>query len=148
MPKFKEQCYSDYSVEQLASLVLDVVKYPEFLPWCSNAIIITQDDQEMLVDMTISYGGFSETYRSLVKFSVKEDCAEIEAVMVEGPFQYLENRWIIKADPAEGAQLDFFVDFELKSSLLNKALSIFFFSACKKMSAAFEKRADELFNDE
>jgi coenzyme Q-binding protein COQ10 len=148
MPQFKEQCYSDYTVIQLAQLILDIEKYPEFLPWCSDARIAEYKGNELIADLTITYKGYRESYRSLVKFYIEPHQAGIEATMLEGSFKYLRNTWTIEAEKNGNTKLEFFVDFELRSTLLGKVLNLFFFSACKKMVAAFEQRANKLFREE
>lgn len=144
MPKFEYEYKTSYSIEQIYYLVLDVERYPEFLPWCSAALIIEGERDDFIADLVIHYKAFTEHYRSKVLGRMDESKAEIKVELVQGPFKHLHNLWILEKEKS-GANIRFFIDFQFKSSLLEVLLGAFFENACKKMVSAFEKRADELY---
>lgn len=144
MPKFEYQYQSEYSIEQIYDLVLDVERYPEFLPWCSAALVIEGERADFIADLVIHYKAFTEHYRSQVIGNIGCDKAEIRVELVQGPFKHLHNLWVLEKQK-NGANIRFFIDFEFKSSLLEVLLGAFFENACKKMVSAFEKRADDLY---
>lgn len=152
MPQYSEKVFSSYSKEQLFDLVLDIEKYPEFLPWCSKAKIIDKESDMLLyADLEINFKAFFHRYTSRVKINEiknqEDNYLEIDVEMVKGPFKKLINQWrFYDADEKEGSYVSFTIDLELKSLFFNKVLILIFDHAYKKMLSAFQKRADEIYN--
>jgi len=106
MPTHAEKRTLRYTPEQMYDLVADVRRYPEFLPWCVGARVISQTDSELLADLTIGFKLFRETFRSRVQLDRPH---EVKVRYENGPFRYLNNTW--KFHPVEGGtEVDFFVD--------------------------------------
>lgn len=141
MPTHAEKRILRYTPEQLFNLVADVRRYPEFLPWCVGARVVSQTETELLADLTIGFKLFRETFRSRVEL---ERPGEIRVRYENGPFRYLNNTW--KFRPVEaGTEVDFFVDFEFRSALLQAVIGVVFNEAVRLMVRAFERRAMMLY---
>jgi coenzyme Q-binding protein COQ10 len=125
----------------LFDLVADVGKYPEFLPWCVGARVISQTPTELHANLTIGFGPFRESFTSRVTL---ERPARIRVSYENGPFRYLNNQWVFIPAP-HGADVDFWVDFEFRSKLLQKAIGVVFNEAVKRMVGAFLKRARDVY---
>ena len=134
------------SKENLIKMVLDIEKYPEFVPWCLNGQIHRKDEKgdriEIIADLTIGKSFFSETYKSFVVYHKSSDF--IHVTNMEGPLKHLENKWFFKQE-GKNSEVDFHVDFELKNKILNLLMINSFDIGLKKIANAFEKRAIELF---
>ena len=134
------------SKENLIKMVLDIEKYPEFVPWCLGSKIHTIKDKgdivEIVADLTIGKSFFKETYKSFVTYNKNDD--SIVVVNEEGPLKYLKNKWFFK-QIGESSEIDFQIDFELKNKILNLLMVKSFDIGLKKIADAFEKRAIELF---
>ena len=143
MPIHKEKSLLKYTPEQLLQHVSDVESYPEFLPWCLGVRVKEKKEQFIIADMIIGYKVFRENFSSKVQISRPD---RIDVTYKDGPFKYLENHWIFIPHKDGGCILDFYVDFEFKSSLLQHAINIVFNKAVEKMVDAFEARANNLFN--
>jgi coenzyme Q-binding protein COQ10 len=131
-----------YSPAQLFALVADVAKYPSFLPWCVGARIRSHVGNDLVADLTIGFGPFREGFTSRVKL-IPPDATGACSIKVEyenGPFKYLHNRWTFTPHP-EGCLVDFFVDFEFRNFVLQKAIGAVFGEAVRVMVNAFLKRA-------
>ena len=131
-----------YSPAQLFALVADVAKYPSFLPWCVGARIRSHVGNDLVADLTIGFGPFRESFTSRVKL-IPPDATGACSIKVEyenGPFKYLHNRWTFTPHP-EGCLVDFFVDFEFRNFVLQKAIGAVFGEAVRVMVNAFLKRA-------
>ena len=116
-------------------------KYPEFLPWCAAAKVRTHTETELVADLTIGFGPFRETFTSRVQL----DRPQRATVKYEhGPFRYLNNQWTFDPDPA-GCRVNFFVDFEFRSRLLQAAIGVVFNEAVRRMVNAFLKRARDVY---
>jgi coenzyme Q-binding protein COQ10 len=136
------------SKENLIKMVLDIEKYPEFVPWCLNSKIYSKNDKgdkiEITADLTIGKSFFHETYKSFVSYEKSSD--SIHVTNMQGPLKHLKNRWFFK-QKGNNSEVDFQVDFELKNNILNLLMIKSFNSGLKKIADAFEKRAIDLFNN-
>ena len=128
--------------EDLYALVADVQKYPEFLPWCLAARIRDKSPISMSADLIIGFNMFRERFTSFVDLDV--DNLEITVKYAEGPFKHLTNHWRFLDHP-DGCEIDFYVDFEFNSRLLQSVIETLFTEAVKRMVRAFETRANILY---
>jgi coenzyme Q-binding protein COQ10 len=141
MPTHAERQILPYLPEQLFDLVVDVAKYPQFLPWCVAARVRSKTEREIVADLTIGYGPFRESFTSRVIPSFPN---RIDVHYEKGPFKYLNNHWLFLPH-ATGTEVDFFVDFEFKSRILQAAIGVVFNETVRRMVAAFHKRAVEVY---
>jgi len=147
MPKASVKRSIECTKEQLINLVLDIEKYPIFVPFCLDAKIHERKEQDdillIVADLTIGKGPFKDTYKSDVKFNKKED--SIYVTNLDGPLKYLENKWQFKEEN-KITDISFEVDFELKNHFLNIVMTKSFQFGLDKIADAFQKRAEDLFN--
>ena len=133
------------SKKNLIEMVLDIEKYPEFIPWCLGGKIHTKTDKgntvEIIADLTIGKSFFKETYKSFVIYNKFNDA--IHVTNIEGPLKHLENKWFFR-DVGALSEVEFHVDFELKNKILNLLMTKSFNLGLKKIADAFEKRAIQL----
>lgn len=142
MPTHAEARVLHHPPEQLFDLVADVEKYPEFLPWCVDARIRRREGDLIVADLVVGYRMFRERFTSTVALNRPD---RIDVTYAEGPFRYLNNHWIFAPEGPDSCVIDFFVDFEFRSRVLQAAGGRVFGEAVKVMVHAFERRADELF---
>lgn len=141
MPTHAERKVLRYSPEQMFDLVADVRRYPEFLPWCVGARVISSTETELLADLTIGFKMFRETFRSRVTLERPD---HVHVTYETGPFRYLNNHWRFRSLP-QGCEVEFFVDFEFRSRILQMAIGVVFNEAVRLMVRAFERRAMVLY---
>ena len=141
MPTHAEQRLLPYTPEQLYALVADVERYPEFLPWCVGARIRERRPGVIIADLIIGFRVFRERFTSRVALDPPR---RIDVTYSEGPFRYLNNHWIFEPAPG-GCRVDFYVDFEFKSRVLQLLIEALFSEAVRRMVAAFERRAAALY---
>ena len=146
MPKASVKRSIECKKEQLIDLVLDIEKYPDFVPFCMGAKVHERKEQGdlllIIADLTIGKGPFKDTYKSDVKFNKKKD--SIYVTNLDGPLKHLENKWQFKEEN-KITEVSFEVDFELKNDFLNIVMTKSFQFGLDKIADAFEKRAEELF---
>ncbi|MBV9249232.1 MAG: type II toxin-antitoxin system RatA family toxin [Acetobacteraceae bacterium] len=141
MPTHAERQIVPYRPEQVFDLVADVGKYPQFLPWCVAARVRSRTAQELVADLTIGFGPFRETFTSRVTLNRPHS---VRVRYENGPFRYLNNEW--NFHPHErGTEVDFFVDFEFRSRILQAAIGVVFNEAVRRMVNAFRKRAQQVY---
>ena len=131
---------------QLINLVLDIEKYPAFVPYCIDAKVHEKIDTDnfinIIADLTIGKGLFKDTYKSDVKFNKKNN--SIYVTNIDGPLKHLDNKWTFK-DHKEGTEIYFDVDFEIKNKFLNILMATSFKYGLDKIADAFQDRANQLF---
>lgn len=142
MPSHRETRIVPYSAEQLFDLVADIEKYPEFLPWCIAARINEKTGDEIEADVVIGYKMFREKFSSRVH-TMRATSISVE--YLQGPMRHLHNKWEFKDVSRGQCQIDFFVDFTMKSKFLEGIVDQFFHKALVKMINAFEARALEVY---
>ena len=142
MPTHSESRVVPYSAAQLFDLVIDVEKYPDFLPWCLSARIRNSSKNNFDADMTIGYKVFRETFSSHVNFTRSK---KIEINYLKGAMRHLHTKWAFKDVKDGQCRIDFYIDFSLKTRLFDKLINQFFHKALATMVNAFEHRALALY---
>ena len=146
MPKASVKRLIECNKNQLIDLVLDIEKYPEFLPFCLDAHVYEKKNEGDLVliiaDLTIGKGPFKDTYKSDVKFNKKESA--IKVTNIGGPLNHLENIWYFK-EQENGTEISFDIDFEIENKFLNIVMTKSFQFGLDKIADAFQKRAESLY---
>ena len=135
--------------KDLISMVLDIEKYPEFVPFCFDSKIHENKDEgdlkKIIADLTIGKGPFKDTYKSDVVLNKKED--KIFVKNIDGPLNHLSNNWTF-IDKKNGiTEVIFDIDFEIKNKFLNSIMTVSFQFGLEKIADAFQKRAKELFSN-
>lgn len=145
MTSFQEAKILPYEPEELFNLVWDINSYPKFLPWCLASRIISENNEELIAELAIGLKGFSESYCSRVTSQkTNRGIYIIDTIAISGPFKYLKSTWQFLPHSL-GTEIKFFIDFEMKSVILERLIgNHFFVKATKKMITAFEKRAEEI----
>ena len=146
MPRASVKRLIECDKNQLIDLVLDIEKYPTFVPYCIDAKVHERNDTadfiNIIADLTIGKGLFKDTYKSNVKFNKKHN--SIYVTNIDGPLKHLDNKWIFE-DHNEGTEIYFDVDFEIKNKFLNILMATSFQYGLDKIADAFQKRANQLF---
>ena len=145
MPKASVKRLIDNKKDKLIEFVLDIEKYPEFVPFCQGSKVYEKKQEGDLIlivaDLTIGKGPFVDTYKSDVKFNKKDDT--IFVTNIDGPLNYLENNWKFQ-EQGDLTEVTFDVDFEIKNKFLNILMTKSFQFGLEKIADAFQKRAESL----
>ncbi len=148
LPAHKERRLVAHPPQKLFELVSDIESYPQFLPWVTGVRVRSRgtagDNQVIIADVLISYKMFRETFRSSVTLNPEHRTIDVE--YVNGPFKHLDNHWRFEPT-AEGTEVDFAVDFEFRSRMMERMITGMFDKAVHKIVTAFFDRADELYGD-
>ena len=136
MPRHEEQRTLTYTADELFSVVADVKDYPAFVPWCSGARIRREDQREIIAELDIGFGLFQESFTSQVTLDRPR---QVSVCAIEGPLEHLMNTWTF-TPLGDGTHVDFVIDFQFKSHLLDHVASGMFHEAATRMMGAFESR--------
>ena len=143
MPTHAEKRVLTYRPDQLFDLVADIERYPEFLPWCVGARIRNREDNVIVADLVIGFKMIRERFTSRVRLD--RPGLRIDVAYTDGPFRYLDKHWLFEPLPEGRCRIDFYVDFEFRSLVLQKIIGVLFNEAVRRMVAAFESRAKQLY---
>ena len=131
---------------QLIEMVLDIEKYPEFVPWCIEGKIYDKNESEDLItfsgDLKVGKSILNENFFSQVSYFKEKD--KIIVINLDGPLKHLKNEWTFK-EINNATQLEFFIDFELKNPILNAIMKKSFKLGLNKIAKSFEERAVKLY---
>ena len=150
MPKASVTRLIDNRKDKIIEFVLDIEKYPEFIPFCDNSKVYERNDGgetiSIIADLTIGKGPFKDTFNSDVKYFKKDDL--IHVVNIDGPLKYLENNWKFqdKGNWKNGYKTEviFDIDFEIENKFLNILMTKSFQYGLEKIADAFQKRAEKV----
>jgi len=149
MPTHAERRILPFTPRQLFDLVADVERYPEFLPWCVAARIRKREEHLILADLVIGFKMVRETFSSKVELTPPsgegQTGGHIHVTYLQGPFRYLNNHWRFEPTPEGHCLIDFYVDFEFRSKIMQKLMEALFNEAVRRMVGAFEARARAIY---
>lgn len=131
-----------YSDHEMYVLVSDIASYPEFLPWCGGAQVLSQDEDTVIAAITIAYSGVHKTFttRNLLQ---KDKMMEMQ--LVEGPFRYLHGFWRFTALDAGACKISLDLDFEVANRLLAAVMTPMFSKIASELVDGFHRRAVDLY---
>jgi len=145
MPKASVTRHIARDKQTLIDFVLDIEKYPEFIPFCIDSKVYETNDEgdvkKIIADLTIGKRPFIDTYKSDVRYDKKND--SIHVTNIDGPLKHLENNWkFVEKDNLTEVQFD--VDFVVKNKFLNLIIARSFHFGLNRLAGAFRKRAGNL----
>ena len=148
MPKFSTTRRVQHSADEMFDLVADVEKYPSFVPLCQALTVRRRSDGEggtqiLIAGMTVAYKLLRETFTSRV--TLDRSNMQILVNYLDGPFSRMENRWCFMPKGEDSCEVEFSIDYEFRSRMLGLLMGTMFDAAFRKFSAAFERRADEVY---
>ena len=148
MPKASVKRLIECKKYQLIDLVLDIEKYPEFVPFCLGSHVYKTNKKDnmtsIIADLTIGKGPFKDTYKSDVKFNKKD--SSIKVTNIGGPLNHLENNWYFN-ESKSGTEIFFDINFEIENRFLNILMTKSFKYGLNKIADAFQKRAKYLYKN-
>ena len=146
MPKASVKRNINKKKDKLIEFVLDIEKYPEFIPFCLDSKVYDRKEENnqilIIADLTIGKGPFKATYKSDVKYYKSTDT--IHVTNIEGPLKHLDNKWAF-IEKKKCTEISFDIDFEIKNKFLNIVMSKSFQYGLDKIADSFQKRANDLF---
>lgn len=142
MPAFETKRRVPFTAAQMYALVADVERYPEFLPMCTGLVVTSRETKPegdaLTARMSVGYKSITESF--VTRVTLKPEVPEVDVRYIDGPFKYLENRWLFQ-DAGDGSIVDFHIRYEFKSPMLGVLVGAVFDKAFRKFTEAFEERA-------
>jgi len=141
MHGFEETRILACSAEAMFNVVMDIEAYPDFLPWVSDARILSKGEGELSAELIADFAGLKKSFSTVDHF-VEHESVEIR--LLDGPFRFLESFWSFEQISDVSCKVHFSIEFEFKHALLAVVATPIFTTACKTMVHAFERRACEV----
>ncbi len=148
MPRFSTKRRVHHAASDMFDLVADVEKYPEFVPMCTDMRVRSETDKGegvtvMVATMTVAYKMIRQSYTS--RATLDKPNQKILVEYLDGPFRRMQNRWAFHPKEEGACEVEFFIDYEFRSRTLAMLMGAVFDTVFRRMAAAFEKRADEVY---
>lgn len=148
MPSFRTRRRVAHSATDMFALVADVEKYPQFVPLCQRLVVRRCEERAdgrtvLLAQMTVAYSFVHETFTSRVTLDPAASTVYVE--YVDGPFRHMENRWHFRPVDEGHCEVDFYIDWEMRSRTLGALVGSVVDRAFRRFAGAFEARADKVY---
>lgn len=143
MAVVKRQQTVPYSPAQMYGLVNAIESYPDFVPACKEAEILSQDEDEIRAKLLFAHGAIHKSFTTSNRLQHNK---MIEIKLLDGPFRHLEGFWLFEAEGENQCKIVFDLEFEFASRLLSFAFEPFFHQVTNKLVDVFVKRADEVYS--
>ncbi|MDA3135200.1 type II toxin-antitoxin system RatA family toxin [Atlantibacter subterraneus] len=143
MPQISRTALVPYSAEQMYQLVNDVKSYPEFLPGCVGSRVLEASATQMTAAVEVSKAGISKTFTTRNTLTSNQS---ILMHLVDGPFKRLMGGWKFTPLSPEACRIEFQLDFEFTSKLIELAFGRVFKELAGSMVQAFSARAKEVYS--
>ena len=148
MPQFSTKRRVRHSASNMFDLVVDMEKYPLFVPLCTALKVRSCTDKGdgvsvVIAAMTVAYKMIQQTF--VTRDTLDRPNLKILVEYLDGPFSHLQNRWVFHPTGENSCEVEFFIDYEFKSRMLAMVMGAMFDTAFRKFSAAFEQRADRIY---
>ncbi len=148
MPQFSTKRRVHHSAANMFDLVVDMEKYPQFVPLCTALRVKSRADRGegvsvVTAEMTVAYKMIRQTF--VTRDTLDRPNLAILVEYLQGPFSHLRNRWVFHPTGENACEVEFFIEYEFKSRTLGMLMGAMFDTAFRKFSAAFERRADRVY---
>ncbi|CAN5738636.1 type II toxin-antitoxin system RatA family toxin [soil metagenome] len=134
-----------YSAAEMFALVTDIAKYPEFLPWCDQASVVSTDEAAMTAKVGISFGGIRQSFTTLNEHVPDR---QVRLKLIDGPFSKLDGEWnfLPVGDAAQRAcKVELSLNYDFDNAALAALVGPVFDRIASSLVDAFVKRAEQVY---
>jgi len=131
-----------FSAGQMYALVEDFLAYPDFLPWCTGAILHFRDEETIEASLALQRGGIKKSFTTR---NTLHPGVAMGIALVGGPFRHLAGGWQFTQLGEDGSKVSLELDFEFENRVTDKVFGRYFESTCNSLIDSFTKRAHEIY---
>jgi len=142
VPHVKKSALVTFSAAQMYDLVADMDSYPEFLPWCEAAEVLSRAEDRFCGRMEVARAGIRQAFTTCNRFTPGE---RMELELVDGPFRKLHGVWTFKPLREDACKVELELEFEFSGKLIDKAFGGVFHQIANTLVDAFCRRAEEVY---
>ena len=144
MTKISKATVVPYTPEEMYVLVNDIESYPAFLPWCSAAKILTQQDESLTATLSLALGKIKQSFTTE---NTMQDGSRIEIQLIEGPFKHLSGYWKFNPEDEQSCHIQLHMDFEFKNKIIKHTLGKAFYKVMDSLVESFAQRAQQVYGN-
>ena len=130
----------DHPAEHLFDLIEAAEHYPEFLPWCAGATIVSRNDTLVSADIRMQFAGVSFDLRTR---NPKQRPDYMAIHLEHGPFRRFEGEWHLRILDPQACKVDFLLDYDFDSAFMTRVAGPMFDRIANTMVDAFVARAHQ-----
>ncbi|MBF0186455.1 MAG: type II toxin-antitoxin system RatA family toxin [Magnetococcales bacterium] len=145
MPRIRLTETIPYTPDQVYGLIVDVESYPQFLPWCVSTRKFDVEEEQFIAELTIAFKGIRQSFQTIDRVIPGK---QVDIHLKSGPFRHLTSHWRLTPQSNDSTRIDFSIDFQFKSRIMNMTVGPVFTHAAKQMVAAFRSRAQALYGSD
>jgi ribosome-associated toxin RatA of RatAB toxin-antitoxin module len=133
-----------YTPHEMFVLVTDAAAYPQFLPWCCGAEVLSYEHNEMVARLDFSVGGVNKSFTTR---NCHQADFEVSIQLVDGPFSQLDGRWRFEPLGDQGCKISLFLEYDFSSKIVSMVVGPVFSQIANSLVDAFQKRAAEVYGE-
>lgn len=139
MPTVRRSVIVPHSAQAMFDLVDHCENYPDFLPWCADAEVMSRTARTTRGRLDIDFRGLKTR---IVSVNHKQRPREIRMVLEEGPFEEFEGRWAFKALGEKGCRVELEATYSFANGALQAVAAPVFGFIVESLVDRFVERAD------
>jgi len=131
-----------YTPHEMFVLVTDVAAYPQFMPWCGGAEVLSHEVDEMVARIDFAVASVSKSFTTR---NLHQADTEVRMELVDGPFSQLQGRWQFEPLGEQGCKISLFLEYDFSSKMIGMVIGPVFSQIANSLVDAFQKRAVEVY---
>lgn len=141
MPQVLKSVLVPHAATAMFDLVDRVEHYPQFLPWCGEAVVHARDALETRATIGIRYLGVQQSFTTR---NTKSRPQLMTMQLVEGPFSSLEGAWRFTPLAADACKVEFQLQYAFANALVEQVVGPVMSMIAETFVDRFVARAEAL----
>ena len=133
-----------YTSEEMYVLVNDIESYPNFLPWCTAAKILSRHEEILTASLSLALGKIRQSFTTE---NTMQDGSRIDMRLVEGPFKHLSGYWSFIQEDDQSCHIQLHMNFEFKNKIMKHTLGKAFYKVMDTLVESFVQRAQQIYGN-
>ncbi len=131
-----------YTSDEMYVLVNDIESYPSFLPWCTEAKILSQQEKSLTATLSLALGKVKQSFTTE---NTMQDGSRIDIQLIEGPFKHLSGYWRFIQEDEQSCHIHLHLHFEFKNKIIKQTLGRAFYKVMDTLVESFGQRAQQIY---
>lgn len=117
--KIKKEAIILEDIEKVFNIVNRVDLYKNFVPYCVDSIIISEENNQMKARLDFNIKGLKTTFTTQ---NIIENNKIIQMKLVDGPFKYLDGEWKF-TEIDNKTLIELKINYEVQSKIIDYTIS-------------------------
>jgi|TARA_X000000368_G_C23043514_1_gene718077 ribosome-associated toxin RatA of RatAB toxin-antitoxin module len=117
--KIKKEAIILEDIEKVFNIVNRVDLYKNFVPYCVDSIIISEENNQMQARLDFNIKGLKTTFTTQ---NIIENNKIIQMKLVDGPFKYLDGEWKF-TEIDDKTLIELKINYEVQSKIIDYTIS-------------------------